>query len=103
MKRGGFDEPTIIRQLETLDVNIPPVPKLVYIYGRPYFLGQDPTGIQEHTISVPDVLYALLRLPRRNVASELDREFNALDERKRDQLTQRWQGFVDRLVTYSER
>jgi hypothetical protein len=102
VKRGGFDEPTIIRQLEIFDVKIPPVPKLIYVYGCPYFLGSDPTGIQEHTIPIPDVLYALLRLPRRNVQNEILATVSALDERKRDELTRRWRKFLDPMLTYNE-
>jgi hypothetical protein len=102
LKRGGFDESTVIRYLEIFDVKIPPLPKLVYIYGCPYFLGSDPTGIQEHTIPVPDVLYALLRLPRRNVQSEISSKFFALNERKRDELMHRWRQFVDPMLAYDE-
>ena len=102
VKRGGFDEPTIIRQLEIIDVKIPLVPKLIYVYGCPYFLGSDPTGIQEHTIPVPDVLYTLLRLPRRNVQNEISAAVSALDERKRDELTRRWRKFIDPMLTYNE-
>jgi hypothetical protein len=102
LKRGGFDEPTVIRQLELFDFKIPPLPKLVYIYGCPYFVGSNPTGIQEHTIPVPDVLYALLRLPRRNAQSEIASKGFALDERKRDELTRRWRQFIDPMLTYDE-
>jgi hypothetical protein len=102
IKRGGFDEPTIIRQLEILDGKIPPLPKLVYVYGSPYLLGSDPTGIQEHTINVPDALYALLRLPRRNAESEISKLFFALGEEERDELSHQWRKFVDRLLTYDE-
>ena len=96
LKLGGFDEPTIIRQLEALDINFPPPPKLVYIYGCPYFRGT------EHTLGVPDVLYALLRLSRRNVESELSKTFYALNERKRNEITDQWRKFVHRLLTYDE-
>jgi hypothetical protein len=69
----------------------------VHIYGCPYLLGSDPTGLQDHTIPVPDVLYALLRLPRRNVQNEISSKVLALDERKRDELTRRWRKFVDSI------
>jgi len=102
VKRGGCDEPTVIRQLEIFDDEIPPLPKLVKIYGSPYLLGSDPTGIQEHTIPIPSVLYALLRLPRRNVQSEISANFSALNERKRDELARRWRKFVDTMLNYDE-
>jgi hypothetical protein len=104
LKRGGYDEPTIIRQLEVLDHKYPPLPRLVYIYSCPYLLGSNQTGegIQEHTIPVPDVLYALLRLPRRNVQSEIASKVFALDERRRDELIRRWRKFIDPMLTYDE-
>ncbi len=102
LKRGGYDEPTIIRQVEIFDANIPPLPKLVSIYGCPYFLGSDLSGIQEHTIAIPDVLYALLRLPRRNIESEITKAVFQINDRKRDDITHRWRKFVDRLLTYDE-
>jgi hypothetical protein len=104
LKRGGFDEPTVIRQLEILDVKNPPPPKLVHIYGVPYLMGSNKTGsfIQEHAIQVPDVLYALLRLPRRNVQNEIASKVFSLDERKRDELTRRWHKFVDPMLKYDE-
>jgi hypothetical protein len=104
LKRGGFDEPTIIRHLEVLDYKFPPLPKLVYIYGCPYLLGPNQTGegIQEHTIPAPDVLYALLRLPRRNVQREIASIVFALDEQKRDELTRRWRQFIDPMLTHDE-
>jgi hypothetical protein len=33
VRRRGFDEPAIIRQLEALDNQVPPLPKLIYIYN----------------------------------------------------------------------
>jgi hypothetical protein len=102
IKRGGFDEPTIIHHLELFDVKIPPVPTLIYIYGCPYLLGSDKTGIQEHTIPIPDVLYALLRLPRRNVCNEISAKFSSLNESNRAELTHRWRKFVDCLLSYDE-
>lgn len=100
--RGGYDEPTIIRELENFDVRIPPVPKLVTIYGCPYFLGSHPNGIQEHTIPIPDVLYALLRLPRRNVESELAKTFYTLNDETRYKLKHGWRKLVDPLLVYQE-
>jgi hypothetical protein len=102
LRRGGFDEPTIIRDLEILDFKIPPKPKIVWIYGCGYLFGSHPTGIQDHTISVPDVLYALLRLPRRNIENEISATVFALDERKRDELTRKWCKFVDPMLAYDE-
>jgi hypothetical protein len=102
VKRGGFDEPTVIRQLELLDVKNPPMPRLIYIYGSPYFLGSDPTGVQEHTIPIPDVLYALLRLPRRNVQNEISAICFSLNEGRRGELEHRWRKFVDPMLTYDE-
>jgi hypothetical protein len=102
LRRGGFDEPTIVRQLEMLDVKVPPLPKLVYIYNCPYFLASDPTGIQEHTIPIPDVLYALLRLPRRNVQNEISEKVFALSERKRGELGHAWRKFVNPMLSYDE-
>jgi hypothetical protein len=104
LKRGGFDEPTITRQLEILDYSKSPLPRLVHIYGCPYLLGSNQTneGIQEHTIPVPDVLYALLRLPRRNVQNEILARVLALDERERDDLARQWRKFVDPMLSYDE-
>jgi hypothetical protein len=102
VKRGGFDEPTIIRHRELFDVEIPPLPKLVHVYGVPYLLGSHPTGIQEHAFKIPDVLYALLRLPRRNVESEVSKTFLALSKTEREELSRKWRMFVDRLLKYDE-
>lgn len=101
IERGGFDEQTIIRQLEIFDAEIPPLPKLVHVYGLPYLLGSDQSGIQ-HTIEIPSVLYALLRLPRRNVESELSMTFHALEEAKKRKLHEQWREFVERMLRYDE-
>ena len=98
VKRGGFDEPTIIRQLELFDVKIPPIPELVYVYNCPYLLGSDPTGIQEHTIPIPDVLYALLRLPRRNVESKVSWTYNTLSGDKKKAISEQWRAFLDPML-----
>jgi hypothetical protein len=102
LRRGGFDEPIVIRQLETLDNKVPPLPKLIYIYNCPYFLGSDPTGIQEHSLPIPDVLYALLRLPRRNVQSEVSEKVSVLSKRRRGELAHGWRRFVDPMLHYDE-
>jgi ABC-type multidrug transport system fused ATPase/permease subunit len=102
LQRGGFDEPTIIRQLEALDNKVPPLPKLIYIYNCPYFLGSDPSGIQEHSIPIPDVLYALLRIPRRNPQGEISAKIFALSERKPSELARGWRKLVDPMLSYDE-
>jgi hypothetical protein len=71
VRRGGYDEPSIIRRLETLE--------------------------QRH-IPIPSVLYALLRLPRRNVESEVSKAFNALADDKKNTIWQQWQAFLDFML-----
>lgn len=71
IRRGGFDEIEIIRVLE---------------------------ATQQGGASVPSVLYALLRLPRRNVEHEVSRTYNALDDEKKKALWKQWQAFLDSML-----
>ncbi|GEM_PF-5327668 len=68
IRQGGFDEPEIIRRLETLQHG-----------GAP----------------VPSVLYALLRLPRRNVEHSVSAAYSALEEAKKNAIWTHWQAFLD--------
>jgi len=86
----------MIQQLELLDVTktAPDSAVPVSTRGIPIrapFL--DPKILQ---IPIPDVLYALLRLPRRNVKSEIASKYFALSESKRNELGLCWRKFVDR-------
>jgi hypothetical protein len=90
LKRGGFDERTVIRQLQKFDCKSRSRPP-VSIYS---VLGLDPPEIP-----IPGVLYALLRLPRRNVENEISTRVLALDQRERDELWRRWRNFVDPKLT----
>jgi hypothetical protein len=83
VKHHSFDESTIIRTLEKLECS-------------PF------TGIEGVVIHIPDVLYALLRLPRRDVQSELLNNYRSLDADKRLELHRRWREFVDALLNYDE-
>lgn len=71
IRRGGYDEPEIIRALEVL---------------------------QRDSAQVPSVLYALLRLPRRNVEHELSKAYNALDDDKKKAIWAQWQVFLDCML-----
>ncbi len=71
IRRGGFDEPEIIRALETLQHG-----------GAP----------------VPSVLYALLRVPRRNVEHQVLKAYNALDEDKKKALWEQWRTFLNLML-----
>jgi hypothetical protein len=102
VRQGGFDEPTLIEQLELLDVTktAPNSAVPLSASGAPIRAPLlRPTVLP---IPIPDVLYALLRLPRRNVQNELLVKFSALDEQKRDELMRRWCKFVDQMLTYDE-
>lgn len=96
VKRGGFHEQTIIEQLEMVDLKKSSHPVRLVIGDTPV-----PSG-EVRPLDVPDVLYALLHLPRRNVQSEILVTLSALDERKRDELSRRWRGFLDPILTYDE-
>jgi hypothetical protein len=98
VREGGFDEPTLIQQLELFDIS-------KTMAGTAVPLGGDGTPVQAPflrptviPIVIPDVLYTLLRLPRRNVQSEISSKLLALNERKRDELTRRWRKFIDSIV-----
>ena len=71
IRRGGFDEPEMIGALEALQHG-----------GAP----------------VPSVLYALLRLPRRNVEHEVSRAYNALNEEKKKAVWEQWRAFLDFML-----
>ncbi len=71
IRLGGFDEIEIIRMLE---------------------------AIQQGGAPVPSVLYALLRLPRRNVEHEVSRAYNALDDEEKKALWTQWQAFLDLML-----
>ena len=100
VRRGGFDEPTLIEQLQLIDVTKTAPNSVVPLCAdgtRIRGPSPNPTIIP---IQIPDVLYALLRLPRRNVESEISRTFFSLYKQKREELLQQWNRFVDRLVNY---
>jgi hypothetical protein len=102
VRQGGFDEPTLIEQIELFDVS-------KTLPGSAVPLRSDGTSVQAPfvrptliPIVIPGVLYALLRLPRRNIQNELSVKFSALDEQKRKELMRRWRKFVDPMLTYDE-
>jgi hypothetical protein len=71
IRRGGFDELEVICALETL---------------------------QHGGVSVPSVLYALLRLPRRNAEHEIWKTYNALDHDKKKPIWDQWKQFIDFML-----
>ena len=71
VRRGGYDEPAIIRRVE---------------------------GIEQRHVHIPSVLYALLRQPRRNVEKEISREYNALSDDKKNAMWAQWQAFIDFML-----
>jgi hypothetical protein len=72
----GYDEPTIIRRLEPLE---------------------------QRFVPIPSVLYALLRLPRRNVEHEISKAFNELDSNNKEAIWKQWQEYLDGMLKYDER
>ncbi len=71
IRRGGFDEPEVIRTLERL---------------------------QQSGTVVPSVLYALLRLPRRNAENDVFKAYSALDDEKKRAIWEKWQAFLDSML-----
>jgi hypothetical protein len=78
VKVDGLDDPAIKRIIEKLDFKFGQVP------------------------DIRDVLYALLRLPKRNVQSELSAEYRALVAEEKAKLHRQWRDFVDALLNYDE-
>ena len=68
---GGYDEHVIIRRLEALE---------------------------KRHITIPSVLYALLRLPRHNMEAEISNAFNALGPEKKNAICQQWKAFLDFML-----
>jgi len=105
VKQGGFDEPTIVRQLQIYDINLPRPSPIMQHEGIPFVMTIDNTPISINMIvpiPIPHVLYELLRLPRRNIESEISRSFTELSKQRRAEISLRWRKFVDRLLTYDE-
>jgi hypothetical protein len=71
VRRGGYDEHVIIRRLESLE---------------------------KRNIAFPSVLYALLRLPRRNAEAEITKEFKSLELEKKKAIWQQWKVFLDFIL-----
>jgi hypothetical protein len=72
---GGFDEPHILNVLQTLP------PKFA---------------------EMPSVVYALFRLPRRNVEYEVRDIFDALDEEKKTAQWEQWRAFLDSMLKFDD-
>ena len=73
ISKGGFDEPDVIRSLDVLKEK----------YNCEF---------------VPSVLYALLRLPRRNVEHDVIKIYQPLGENKKKELWDKWNKFVGEML-----
>jgi len=105
VKQGGFDEPTIVRQLQIYDINLPRPSPIMQHEGIPFVMTIDNAPISINMIvpiPIPDVLYELLRLPRRDIESEISRRFMELSKQRRTEISLQWRKFVDRLLSYDE-